>query len=564
MQQSLPLPPVPPTLIDSSDVTHDEVVKRIGAHRRGPQGRLSFFSPSAKSTPKPSRTITLHADPEFMKQERERRKKELVKYREMQAQEELDLLDPGAKAQEGWVDEIEAEVEAELPSPPTPPPKDTQIRLQVINFMLFGAYDPSDQLMAMNEPGVFFDRDDMGSIMKKICQRHEFIQLVQEYVEYVGNNWGVDYSMIKEFYKKIQGKIKKITEKRKKEKEKRRKQIKTIIKIIKKNIQNIEKDIKAANKKSQYDVESHDELDSSSEEETEAAKLLGEDSVLNRMRAKDQIKRKQDKAVQEQLNIKKKEKEEQQKKVDEQKKQLEANKFLSKKEEEQKAQENLKEVNEITAEKREAENENEHKQRMLDALKTPPQLPFAATALGHIVTYGIMFGKEARKTIEALNKIPGLKDIPIPQLVTTAPDGSGPPRGPGSGKMTMDDDSGAGASASDSAVPWEPTPQFVTTAPDGSDPPPSPPPSPLPSVDPNEEVLDFDPDDWDDSMLLDDIPPPPPPAAVEEPRIRKRDAPQVRDFREKGMSEEEIIKKLPKGLFKGEIFDPRGYMGGGK
>merc|ERR1711935_885597 len=125
--------------------------------------------------------------------------------------------------------------------------------------------------------------------------------LVQEYVEYVGNNWGVDYSMIKEFYKKIQGKIKKITEKRKKEKEKRRKQIKTIIKIIKKNIQNIEKDIKAANEKSQYDVESHDELDSSSEEETEAAKLLGEDSVLNRMRAKDQIKRKQDKAVQEQL-----------------------------------------------------------------------------------------------------------------------------------------------------------------------------------------------------------------------------------------------------------------------
>ena len=115
-----------------------------------------------------------------------------------------------------------------------------------------------------------------------------------------------------------------------------------------------------------------------------------------------------------------------------------------------------------------------------------------------------MFGTGATKTIEALNKIPGLKDIPIPQLVATAPDGSGPPRGPGSGKMTMGhDDSGPGASASDSA---EPTPQFVKTAPDGSDPPPSPPPSSLDGEDDEgeEDDFDFDPDDWDDSMLRDD------------------------------------------------------------
>ena len=379
--------------------------------------------------------------------------------------------------------------------------------------MLFGTYDPNGQLMAMNEPDVFFENPTQ-SIMKQICDQGEFIQLVEEYVKCVGNNWrgdgasasGDNYSMIKGFYTKIQKKIKKNTEKEKKKRE----QIETIIEITKQTIldieKDIEKDIKAANKKTQHDDQSDDESESDSEKVSSAAKLLGEDTLLKRKRAKEQIKRKQDTAVQEQLKRKKKEKEKAQEKFDEQQKQLEANKYLDKKAEKKKSQENLKILENMAKEKREREDEDAHKQRMLDALKTPPTLPFAATALGYIVTYGIMFGEGATTAIEALNKIPGLKDIPIPQLVTTAPDGSGPPRGPGSGKMMMDhDDSGPGASASDSA---EPTPQFVKTAPAGSDPPPS-------SLDDeddedDEDDLGFDP--AEDLELLDrtdDISPPP-------------------------------------------------------
>jgi hypothetical protein len=429
----------------------------------------------------PGTSITFLPNLEWHQKERERRIEELLKFRVFQEEdklrllaeeedklrllaeeeENLRLLDAGSEYDDAWTAEalakrteveaevlakraevkaaaalakraeVEAEVEAELPPAPIPPLKDTQIKLQAITFMLFGTYDPNGQLMAMNEPDVFFENPTQ-SIMKQICERDEFIQLVEEYVKCVGNNWrasasGDNYSMIKGFYTKIQKKIKKHTEKKKKKRE----QIETIIEITKQTIQDIKKDIekaiKAANKKSQHDGESHDELDIESEEETVAAKLLGKGSVLHRMRAKDQIKRKQDKAVQEQLNRKKKEKKEAQKKLDKQKKLLEANKYLDKKAEKKKSEEHLKILENMAKEKREREDEDAHKQRMLDALKTPPQLPFAATALGHIVTYGIMFGTGATTAIEALNKIPGLKDIPIPQLVTTAPDGSDPP-----------------------------------------------------------------------------------------------------------------------------------------